>query len=106
MKLLQDTPAVRGAELLDREEVLQKAKKYWALRRAQDVILSVGALLVLWPVMLVTALVIVIDSPGASPLLILHEIISTNPRCQLASWALHSARELEAEARAHSSQGD
>ena len=68
MRLLQDTPAVRGSELLDREEVLQKAKKYWTLRRAQDVILSVGALLVFWPVMLVTALVIVIDSPGASPI--------------------------------------
>jgi len=54
--------------LLDREAVLQEAKRYWALRRLQDVILSVFALLVLWPFMLLVALIIVIDSPGAGPI--------------------------------------
>lgn len=58
----------RMPELLDREKVLQEAKKYWALRRTQDVVLSVLALAVLWPLMLITALLIVIDSPGASPI--------------------------------------
>ncbi len=53
--------------LLDRETVLGSARKYWALRRLQDVILSVAGLLLLWPVMLVVAVVIVIDSPGAGP---------------------------------------
>lgn len=54
--------------LLDRETVLQNSRRYWQLRRMQDVILSALALAVLWPFMLVVALVIVIDSPGASPI--------------------------------------
>ena len=56
------------AALLDRETVLHDAKGYWALRRAQDVVLSLAALLALWPLMLVVAVVIVIDSPGAGPI--------------------------------------
>lgn len=55
-------------EILDREEVLHNRKHYWILRRAQDILFSGLALLVLWPVMLITALVICIDSPGASPI--------------------------------------
>lgn len=54
--------------LLDREAVLQKSKKYWRFRRFQDVVLSLLALLVLWPLMLIVSLIIVIDSPGAGPI--------------------------------------
>ena len=54
--------------LLDRETVLHQGSRYWFLRRFQDVVLSVLALLVLWPFMLIVALVIVLDSPGASPI--------------------------------------
>lgn len=54
--------------LLDRETVLRQDRWYWAGRRTQDVVLSAAALLVLWPLMLLVALVIVIDSPGASPI--------------------------------------
>lgn len=54
--------------ILDRDEVLRGDRRYWAGRRTQDVIFSTLALLVLWPLMLVIALVIVIDSPGASPI--------------------------------------
>lgn len=54
--------------LLDRDTVLHEAGLYWAIRRTQDVLLSIGALLLLWPVMLVTAIVIVLDSPGAGPI--------------------------------------
>ena len=54
--------------LLDREAVLHSRKTYWAFRRTQDVILCVCALLVLWPIMLFTAIAIIIDSPGASPI--------------------------------------
>ena len=54
--------------LLDRETVLQSAKKYWLLRRSQDILLSLLALLLLWPLMLVVAIVIVLDSPGAGPI--------------------------------------
>lgn len=54
--------------ILERREVEQKSKGYLLLKRVQDIFLSVMALLVLWPVMLLIALIIVIDSPGAGPI--------------------------------------
>ncbi len=54
--------------LLEREAVLHNGRKYWFLRRLQDIVLSGLALLVLWPVMLIIAIIIVIDSPGAGPI--------------------------------------
>ena len=54
--------------LLDRDTVLKKDCCYWRWRRIQDVVLSVLALSVLWLPMLLMALIIVIDSPGASPI--------------------------------------
>lgn len=60
--------AVAQQELLNREEVLRTHRWYWIGRRAQDILLSVAALLVLWPFMLIVALVIVIESPGAGPI--------------------------------------
>ena len=62
---LQEAPE---AALLNREEVLQAGKKYWVFRRAQDIFLSVLALLFLWPIMLIVALAVVIDSPKAGPI--------------------------------------
>ena len=58
----------RKEPLLDRETVLREDRWYWIGRRTQDVILSSVALLVLWPLMLLVALIVVIDSPGASPI--------------------------------------
>lgn len=58
----------KAKELLDRETILRRDAKYWRLRRAQDVFFSILALLVLWPLMLIVALIIVIDSPGAGPI--------------------------------------
>lgn len=58
----------RQTQLLDRETVLNKDRRYWTLRRTQDVLLSLLGFLVLWPLMLVVALLIVIDSPGAGPI--------------------------------------
>lgn len=37
-------------------------------RRSRDVVLAASALLVLWPFLLLVALVVVLDSPGASPI--------------------------------------
>ena len=54
--------------VLNREQVLQSKKGYWSLRRAQDIFFSLLALLFLAFPMLVVALIIVIDSPGASPI--------------------------------------
>ena len=58
----------RRAAELDRTHVLHSKRRYWIGRRAQDIVLSLAALLVLWPPMLIIALVIWIDSPGASPI--------------------------------------
>ena len=54
--------------LLERETVLRDGKLYWSLRRFQDIILSAAALLVLWPFLLLIALIIVVDDPGTSPI--------------------------------------
>lgn len=59
---------IKKEPLLDRETVLKKDSGYWRWRRFQDVLLSVLAILVLWPFMLLVAVIIVIDSPGCSPI--------------------------------------
>lgn len=53
---------------LNRKEVLKPRKKYWIMKRTQDIILSGVALLVLWPIMLIIALIIYIDDPNGSPI--------------------------------------
>lgn len=58
----------RRAAELDRTHVLHTKRLYWFGRRTQDIVLSLIALLILWPLMLIVALVIWIDSPGASPI--------------------------------------
>lgn len=59
---------IPAREILNREEVLQNNRRYWAGRRTQDILLSVLGLLLLWPLMLIVAIVIMIDSPGAGPI--------------------------------------
>ena len=54
--------------LLDRETVLKKYRRYWFFRRAQDIVLSLAALIVLWPFLGLVAVIIVLDSPGAGPI--------------------------------------
>lgn len=56
--------------VLKRDETLRQDKLYWRFRRTQDVIIASIALLILWPLMLIIALIIVIDSPGASPIFV------------------------------------
>ena len=51
-----------------REEALANKRAYWVFRRAQDIFFSFVALVVLLIPMLIIALLIVIDSPGASPI--------------------------------------
>ena len=53
---------------LEREAVLRNSRGYWILRRTQDIVLSAAALLALWPIMLIVAAVVWLDSPGASPI--------------------------------------
>ncbi len=54
--------------VLDRNQQLHRKKGYWILRRGQDILLSLMALLLLWPVMAIVALVIYLDDPGGSPI--------------------------------------
>lgn len=53
---------------IDKKANLAAHKNFWILKRAQDIFFSGLALLILSPVLLITALAIVIDSPGASPI--------------------------------------
>ena len=53
---------------LNREEVLHTSRRFWRMRRFQDVFFSCLALVVLFVPLLLIALLIVIDSPGAGPI--------------------------------------
>ena len=54
--------------ILNRERIDDHKKRYCFLRRAQDIFFSLLAILVLAVPMLIVSLIIVIDSPGASPI--------------------------------------
>lgn len=49
---------------IDREKTLRSHRCYWVLRRAQDIVFSLLALILLAPLALVISLAIVLDSPG------------------------------------------
>lgn len=69
MNAVETKPAQQGrTPVLDRDTVLQSDRRYWLWRRIQDVLLSILGLVALWPLMLIVAIAIVIDSPGASPI--------------------------------------
>ena len=55
--------------LIDKKENLRSHRLYWVGRRTQDIILSVIALIVLSPVMLLIAVAIMIDGHSAGPIL-------------------------------------
>lgn len=55
-------------EVIDRQTVLHSHKRYWIGRRCQDILCSGIALIVLSPLLLVTALAIWIDDPCGSPI--------------------------------------
>ena len=68
--VLEQKSSIKNQPILEREEVLGKRTQYWIIRRTQDIVLCLIALLFLWPLMLLTALAVVIDSPGASPVFV------------------------------------
>ena len=49
---------------IDREKMLRSHRHYWVLRRAQDIVFSLLALVLLAPLALLISLAIVLDSPG------------------------------------------
>ena len=65
---VRDIAASPARVTLTREEALANKRAYWVIRRAQDVFFSALALIVLLIPMLIIALIIVIDSPGAGPI--------------------------------------
>lgn len=64
----------RTYEMVDRKEVLHTRRAYWFWRRAQDILLSAVALIVLSPVFLILALVIYLDDPHGSPFFVQERI--------------------------------
>lgn len=48
--------------------VIEKRPVYSSIKRCSDVLLSLFGLIVLLPILLIVALIVIIDSPGASPL--------------------------------------
>ena len=67
VKILPGKEKVRQEIWLDRKQVLESRRLYWVIRRGQDIVFSLLALVVLAIPMLIVALVIWLDSPGASP---------------------------------------
>ena len=63
----EERQTVNETVMLDRRQVFQGKQGYRLWKRTQDIVLSLLALLLLWPVLLVVAVIILIDSPGASP---------------------------------------
>lgn len=57
---INDAPQIS----IDREKMLRSHRHYWVLRRAQDIVFSLLALILLAPLALVISLAIVLDSPG------------------------------------------
>ncbi len=54
--------------LINREQLLVQSRGYWRLRRAQDILLALLALLVLFPFLLLIAAVILFDDPHGGPI--------------------------------------
>ena len=53
---------------LRREDCLKPRRCYWTVKRLQDILLAGVALLVLWPFMLLIAVIIYVDDPKGSPI--------------------------------------
>lgn len=53
---------------MNKEEELRRTKRYWIVRRGQDIIFSFAALIILSPVLLITSIAIFIDDPHGSPI--------------------------------------
>lgn len=67
MDIVKEIPSKRKAEM-NHKEVLSSKKMYETGRRIQDILLSLIAIVGLSPLMLLTALAILIDDPKGSPI--------------------------------------
>ena len=64
------SPVVERSYYIDRDKMLHAKKAYWLGRRLQDIFFSFIALVILLPFLALLALVIWLDSPGASPIFV------------------------------------
>lgn len=62
----QDIPS--SSTVLDRKYELNRKRVYWFFRRGQDIIFSAMALIILFPFLLLIAIIIFIDDPKGSPI--------------------------------------
>ncbi len=67
MNVTETSNSTGRTATLDRESVKKNNKQYRIWRRIQDLFVAIFGLLLLWPLMLIVAIVVVIDSPGAGP---------------------------------------
>jgi len=65
---VQERAAPGQEPLLQRQEVLESKRVYWFFRRLQDIVFSSLALVVLSPLLLLTAAAIVLDDPKGGPI--------------------------------------
>ena len=63
-----DAYCSESMEKLNCREELERKRRYWVVRRAQDIVLSLIAMVALFFPMLLIALVIYIDDPKGSPI--------------------------------------
>ena len=64
----EEKKGIQKEVTIGRKMNLRSHRLYWVGRRAQDIFFSTLALIVLSPVLLITAIAIVIDDPGGSPI--------------------------------------
>ncbi len=62
------------APWLDQEQLIARRSGYWRLRRTQDIVLSILAIVVLSPFLLLVMLLILIDDPHGGPIFIQERI--------------------------------
>lgn len=59
-----------GKPQINRTSSLHSKRAFWIVKRAQDIFFSALALLVLWPLMLLIALLVVLDDPRGGPIFV------------------------------------
>ena len=61
---MESTISAAPQIFIDRKKTLRSHRRYWVLRRTQDIVFSLLALILLAPMALLISLAIVLDSPG------------------------------------------
>lgn len=67
---MQNVSHNTGYTTLNRKKELETHRLYWVFRRGQDIVLSLIALIILSPLLLLVALLIYIDDPHGSPIFV------------------------------------